>query len=71
MKVGDIVKLKPGFYVPRANNPCIGSEFETKGFIREHTSVTGVIVQWDNGTSNGYDAEGELELISLDYKSIW
>jgi len=69
------VKLKPGYYVPRPDNPCIGSEFETKGFISMYLSFGGVKVKWDNGTSNVY-RDFELtdigaELVKLNYKSIW
>jgi hypothetical protein len=57
-KKGDRVILINKLYRPAKSNPLHGSSFSCVGTV---TNAAGVVVDWDNGTRNGYYAS-DLQL---------
>jgi hypothetical protein len=68
----DIVLLKPGFYPPGNENPCIACAYQCPGVITQadhHQHEVVVTVRWNNGIRNHYTvpykAEKDVTLSAL------
>ncbi len=59
-KIDDIVYYVSNRHPIGPANPLKGSEFECKGVVGKIESISFLIVDWNNGSSNIYD-ENDLE----------